>query len=168
MSLFETCDLNGVDKVHYLTAVLSNVERVREAPGSWMPWNYRAMLPDPTNTTATESPAAVPEAPVAGRTPEAARHEESAPGPASQPGASEHTANVQEPGRSGSAGDPTRSSNSHSRKPTSPTSAVVRSETAPSSRERKSPVSITASLPPGPPRRGPSRRARPEEARSPT
>ena len=167
MSLFETCDLNGVDKIHYLTTVLSNVERVREAPGSWMPWNYQAMLPKPTDATATDSPAAGPEPLVADRTPEAARHEQSTSRPASQPGVSGHAASAQEPGRSTSACDPTGTSSSRSRKPASPASPVVRSETAPSSRERKSLESTTASPPPGPPRRGPSRRARPEEARSP-
>ena len=46
MSLIETCARNGVDAFAYLTALLENVHRVRENPGSWMPWNYRAMLRD--------------------------------------------------------------------------------------------------------------------------
>ena len=44
MSIFETCDLNHVDKVHYLTTVLSNIEDVLKSPGDWMPWNYQAMV----------------------------------------------------------------------------------------------------------------------------
>lgn len=170
MSLFETCDLNGVDKIHYLTTVLSNVERAREAPGSWMPWNYLAMLPNTADATAaTDSPAARPESPVASQTPEAAAHEESAPRPASQPTAPGRAASPQEPGRSAPAGAPTGSSNPRSRKPASPASPVVRSKTAPSSRERKHPESTMASSPPPEsPERGPPHRARPGEARSPT
>lgn len=171
MSLFETCDLNSVDKIHYLTAVLSNVERVREAPGSWMPWNYRAMLSEPAEATAAaEPPVTRPEPPVANRTPEPVRHEESAPRPAPQPGAAARAASSQEPGQSATAGEPPCPSRPRPRKPASPANPAAPSKAAPRSREQKNPESTTAttSLPPEPPGRGPSRRSRPEEARSPT
>lgn len=171
MSLFETCDINGVDKVHYLTAVLSNVERAREAPGSWMPWNYRAMLPKPAEATAAaEPPVTRPEPPVANRTSEPDRHEESAPRSASQSGALAPAANSREPARTASAGESTRPSRPRPRASAGSASPVVPSRTAPSSRELKHPESTAATIspPPGPPGRGPSRRARPEEARSPT
>jgi hypothetical protein len=44
MSLIETCALNQVNPNHYLTALLRNAHRIKESPGSWMPWNYQAML----------------------------------------------------------------------------------------------------------------------------
>ena len=34
----------GVSPLDYLTELQRNHERVRAAPGDWMPWNYRAPL----------------------------------------------------------------------------------------------------------------------------
>jgi hypothetical protein len=56
MSIIETCARNGVDAFEYLTALLENVHRARENPGSWMPWNYRAMLRDGVAQPETEGP----------------------------------------------------------------------------------------------------------------
>jgi len=36
--------LSLVSPVHYLLALLRNHERVRTAPGEWMPWNYQRQL----------------------------------------------------------------------------------------------------------------------------
>jgi len=44
MSLIYSCYLAFVSPVHYLTALLRNHERVRAAPGEWMPWNYHQQL----------------------------------------------------------------------------------------------------------------------------
>ena len=44
MSLIYTCYLALASPVHYLTALLRNHERVRTAPGEWMPWNYQRQL----------------------------------------------------------------------------------------------------------------------------
>jgi transposase len=44
MSLVHTCYSSGVSPVDYLTELQRNHERVRAAPGDWMPWNYRAQL----------------------------------------------------------------------------------------------------------------------------
>jgi len=42
MSLVHTCYASGASPVDYLTELQRNHERVRVAPGDWMPWNYRA------------------------------------------------------------------------------------------------------------------------------
>lgn len=46
MSFIETCALNQVNAFDYLTTLLRNAHRIKDSPGSWMPWNYRAMLRD--------------------------------------------------------------------------------------------------------------------------
>ncbi len=44
MSLIHTCYSSGASPVDYLTELQRNHQRVRAAPGDWMPWNYRAQL----------------------------------------------------------------------------------------------------------------------------
>jgi hypothetical protein len=44
MSLIYTCYSSRVWPVDYLTELQRNHQRVRAAPGDWMPWNYRAQL----------------------------------------------------------------------------------------------------------------------------
>ena len=44
MSLIDTCYLSGADPCDYLTELQRNHERVRAAPGDWLPWNYRQQL----------------------------------------------------------------------------------------------------------------------------
>jgi len=44
MSLVHTCYSSGVSPVDYLTELQHHHERVRAAPGNWMPWNYRTQL----------------------------------------------------------------------------------------------------------------------------
>ena len=45
MSLIDTCYLSGADPIDYLTELQRNHERVRIAPGDWLPWNYRQQFP---------------------------------------------------------------------------------------------------------------------------
>jgi hypothetical protein len=45
MSLIHTCYYSGADPFDYLTELQRNHNRVRAAPGDWMPWNYREQLP---------------------------------------------------------------------------------------------------------------------------
>jgi transposase len=67
MSLIHTCYLSGADPFDYLTELQHNYERVRAAPGDWLPWNYRQQLaatapgsdadrPPPGETPSTASP----------------------------------------------------------------------------------------------------------------
>ena len=50
MSLIHTCYFCGADPFDYLTQLQRNGDRVRAAPGDWMPWNYRQQLePDYRN-----------------------------------------------------------------------------------------------------------------------
>lgn len=42
MSVIQTCRLNGKDPFHYLTTIRRFIERVRDNPALWMPWNYEA------------------------------------------------------------------------------------------------------------------------------
>lgn len=82
MSLIETCALNQVNAFDYLTALLRNAHRLEESPGSWMPWNYQAMLHE--EVTSATAPGATPEPPAAGSVP-AGSHPaacETAPAPA--------------------------------------------------------------------------------------
>jgi hypothetical protein len=44
MSLIYTCYSSGASPVDYLTELQRNHDRVRAAPGDWMPWNYRGQL----------------------------------------------------------------------------------------------------------------------------
>jgi transposase len=44
MSLVHTCYASGASPVDYLTQLQRNHERVRAAPGDWMPWNYQTQL----------------------------------------------------------------------------------------------------------------------------
>ena len=40
MSLIHTCQLNGVDPLRYLIALLEHRAQVAAAPEAWLPWNY--------------------------------------------------------------------------------------------------------------------------------
>jgi len=42
MSVIQTCRLNGKDPFHYLTTIRRFINRVRDNPSLWMPWNYQA------------------------------------------------------------------------------------------------------------------------------
>lgn len=51
MSLIHTCELNGVNSFHYLTALQKHASELERTPANWMPWNYRdtlAALSSPT------------------------------------------------------------------------------------------------------------------------
>lgn len=41
MSLIETCALNKVNPFDYLATLVRQSSRVRQAPGEWLPWNYK-------------------------------------------------------------------------------------------------------------------------------
>ncbi len=44
MSLIHTCELNGANPFHYLTALLRHTGELKQEPSEWMPWNYRDTL----------------------------------------------------------------------------------------------------------------------------
>ena len=44
MSLIFTCKLNKVNPFDYLTELQRNPDRLKEEPGAWLPWNYKATL----------------------------------------------------------------------------------------------------------------------------
>jgi hypothetical protein len=44
MTLIHTCYFSTADPFDYLTQLQRNQERVKAAPGDWMPWNYREQL----------------------------------------------------------------------------------------------------------------------------
>ncbi len=44
MSFIHTCELNGTNPFDYLVALLRHPEQLRQAPGDWMPWNYKQAL----------------------------------------------------------------------------------------------------------------------------
>lgn len=44
MSLIHTCQMAGENPFDYLTQLLKNANRLKEAPQHWMPWNYRDNL----------------------------------------------------------------------------------------------------------------------------
>jgi hypothetical protein len=44
MTLIHTCELNGANPFHYLTALLLQAEKLKQHPSEWMPWNYRDTL----------------------------------------------------------------------------------------------------------------------------
>ena len=44
MSLFHTCRLSKVNPFRYMTELLRHVDRVREKPAAWFPWNYELAL----------------------------------------------------------------------------------------------------------------------------
>ncbi len=44
MSVINTARLEGVNAFEYLTELQRNVDRVRERPGEWLPWNYGSTL----------------------------------------------------------------------------------------------------------------------------
>jgi transposase len=46
MSLIHTCSLIKANPFEYLTALLEHHRLVRKNPQDWMPWNYRAALPE--------------------------------------------------------------------------------------------------------------------------
>jgi transposase len=56
MSLIDTCYLSGADPFHYLTELQRNYERVRAAPGDWLPWNYRQQLTGTAPACDTDRP----------------------------------------------------------------------------------------------------------------
>jgi len=121
MSLFETCDLNGVNKVHYLTALLSNIESVRKAPGSWMPWNYQAMLGGSAETTVQTEPVSRSSEPAApSQMPAAAGHGESATDPVPRSSATGPVTGPRESGRSAPVDAPKRSPKSTTPRPHHP------------------------------------------------
>ena len=45
MSLIHTCELNQVDPLDYLTALLQHPEQLEERHYAWMPWNYLERQP---------------------------------------------------------------------------------------------------------------------------
>ena len=45
MSLIHTCEMNGVNPFEYLIALQKYAEELAKNPADWMPWNYRATLP---------------------------------------------------------------------------------------------------------------------------
>jgi transposase len=145
MSLFETCDLNRVDKIHYLTTVLSNVDSVVQSPGSWMPWNYR--------TTVCSQAAPSPEPPVDGKI---------VPGSPGLPQDTTPTAPVDDR-KSDSAPTAGRGNDSRS---TRPVTGPVGSEIAPGPGQLKDRQATT--VPSGPNRDGLPHCERREEARCPT
>ena len=44
MSLIHTCELNRVDPLGYLTALLQHPEELEDRAYAWMPWNYHDAL----------------------------------------------------------------------------------------------------------------------------
>lgn len=138
LSLFETCNLNHVDKVHYLNAVLSHIESVRMSPGSWMPWNYQAMVRSQAAATNVQEPH------VADTTEE---------GSAQNSQVTDHEASGDDSLSPRSPGPIHAASPVESKTPPGPG--------RPESREE-------AMVSPGPTRCGPAHRGRPEEARAPT
>ena len=42
MSLIHTAELCGADPLDYLVALQRHAAKVDKAPGTWMPWSYRA------------------------------------------------------------------------------------------------------------------------------
>ena len=46
MSLIHTCSLVKANPFEYLTALVEHHRLVRKNPQDWMPWNYRAALPE--------------------------------------------------------------------------------------------------------------------------
>jgi hypothetical protein len=40
MTLIHTCELNGVNPVHYLTELQRHADAVASDPAAWLPWNY--------------------------------------------------------------------------------------------------------------------------------
>ena len=40
MSLIYTCELNGANALHYLTALSEHPRHLADAPDRWLPWNY--------------------------------------------------------------------------------------------------------------------------------
>jgi transposase len=44
MSQIRTCVVNGVDPVHYLTAIGAHAAEARAAPKTWLPWTYQTTL----------------------------------------------------------------------------------------------------------------------------
>jgi len=42
MSLIQTCALNGVNSLAYLTALLRNAGEAAKNPSAWLPWNHPA------------------------------------------------------------------------------------------------------------------------------
>jgi hypothetical protein len=44
MSVIHTCELNGADPFHYLTALQHHADALASRAASWLPWNYRDTL----------------------------------------------------------------------------------------------------------------------------
>jgi len=51
MSLIHTVELHGGNPFGYLVALLRHHERVADAPGEWMPWNYHHAIETLGTTT---------------------------------------------------------------------------------------------------------------------
>ena len=49
LSLIHTAELNGADPFDYLTTLMRNAARLAADPRRWMPWNYKANLPPPSD-----------------------------------------------------------------------------------------------------------------------
>lgn len=47
MSLIHTAEMEGVNPLRYLTALLEHSKQVAKVPSDWMPWNYQRTLPGP-------------------------------------------------------------------------------------------------------------------------
>ena len=41
MSLIHTCELNGINALHYLQTLVEQARHLAEVPERWLPWNYR-------------------------------------------------------------------------------------------------------------------------------
>jgi transposase len=44
MSLIHSCELNGANPFDYLTELQRHVDKLKQQPSEWMPWNYRETL----------------------------------------------------------------------------------------------------------------------------
>jgi hypothetical protein len=44
MTLIYSAEINGADPFDYLVCLLRHADQAAEAPGDWMPWNYRATV----------------------------------------------------------------------------------------------------------------------------
>jgi transposase len=56
MSLIHTCRLNLANPFDYLVALVRNASLLKDAPGGWMPWNYKDTLASPVTRPHPELP----------------------------------------------------------------------------------------------------------------
>ena len=47
MSLIQTCALNQINPLDYLSALSANVDKLANNPSAWLPWNYTDNLAPP-------------------------------------------------------------------------------------------------------------------------